>query len=30
LRPEFSVDEVPAGKIVAELKSGLPVLKNIK
>ncbi len=30
LRPEFSVDEVPAGKIIAELKSGLPVLKNIK
>ena len=30
LRPEFSVDMVPAGKTVVELASGLPVLKNVK
>jgi hypothetical protein len=29
LRPEFAVDEVPAGKRVVELDSGLPVLKKI-
>jgi len=29
LRPEFAVDEVPAGKQVVELDSGLPVLKKI-
>ncbi len=29
LRPDFTVDEVPAGKKVVELDSGLPVLKNI-
>lgn len=29
LRPEFAVDEVPAGKHVVEMKSGLPVLKKI-
>jgi len=28
LRPELAVDEVPAGKIVVELASGLPVLKK--
>ena len=28
LRPEFAVDEVPAGKQVVEMASGLPVLKN--
>lgn len=28
LRPEFAVDEVPAGKLVVEMASGLPVLKN--
>jgi len=30
LRPEFAVDQVPAGKQVVEMKSGLPVLKNIE
>jgi hypothetical protein len=29
MRPEFSVDEIPAGKQVVEMKSGLPVLKKI-
>jgi len=28
LRPDFAVDEVPAGKQVVEMKSGLPVLKK--
>jgi len=28
LRPEFAVEEVPAGKHVVELNSGLPVLKK--
>jgi hypothetical protein len=28
LRPEFAVEEVPAGKHVVEMKSGLPVLKK--
>ena len=28
LRPEFAVNEVPAGKNVVEMDSGLPVLKN--
>jgi len=28
LRPEFAVDEVPAGKKVVELASGLPALKK--
>lgn len=28
LRPEFAVNEVPAGKKVIELDSGLPVLKK--
>lgn len=28
LRPEIAVDEVPAGKQVVELASGLPVLKK--
>ncbi|MFU8862170.1 MAG: hypothetical protein ACNA8K_17320 [Cyclonatronaceae bacterium] len=28
LRPELAVDEVPAGKIVVELASGLPALKK--
>jgi len=28
-RPEFAVDEIPAGKKVVELDSGLPVLKKI-
>jgi hypothetical protein len=28
LRPEFAVDEVPAGKQVFEMASGLPVLKK--
>jgi len=28
LRPEIAVDEVPAGKQVVELASGMPVLKN--
>jgi hypothetical protein len=28
LRPEFAVDEVPAGKHVVELASGLPALKK--
>ena len=28
LRPEFAVDEVPAGKHVVEMASGLPVLKK--
>lgn len=29
LRPEFAISEVPAGKKVIELDSGLPVLKKI-
>lgn len=29
LRPEIAVDEVPAGKQVVELASGLPALKKI-
>lgn len=29
LRPEFAVDEVPEGKMVVEMKSGLPVLKKV-
>jgi hypothetical protein len=29
MRPEFAVDEVPAGKQVVEMKSGLPVLKKL-
>ena len=29
LRPEFAVDEVPAGKEVVEMASGLPVLKKV-
>ncbi|MHA1279843.1 MAG: hypothetical protein ACTSQ8_21785 [Candidatus Helarchaeota archaeon] len=29
VRPEFAVDEIPAGKKVIELDSGLPVLKKI-
>jgi hypothetical protein len=28
LRPELAVDEVPAGKQVVEMASGLPVLKK--
>lgn len=28
LRPEFAIDEVPAGKYVVELASGLPALKK--
>ena len=28
LRPEFAVEEVPDGKHVVEMKSGLPVLKK--
>ena len=28
-RPEFAVNEVPAGKKVVEMASGLPVLKKI-
>jgi len=30
LRPDFAVDEVPEGKHVVEMKSGLPVLKKVK
>ncbi|HAF48470.1 MAG TPA: hypothetical protein DCL08_04410 [Anaerolineaceae bacterium] len=30
LRPDFAVDEVPAGKQVVEMKSGLPVLKKVE
>lgn len=30
LRPEFAVDEVPAGKKVIEMDSGLPVLKKVE
>ena len=30
LRPEFAVDEVPEGKLVVEMKSGLPVLKKVE
>jgi len=30
LRQDFAVNEVPAGKEVVELDSGLPVLKKIK
>jgi len=30
LRPDFAVDEVPAGKKVVEMKSGLPVLKKVE
>jgi hypothetical protein len=29
LRPEFAINEVPAGKKVVELASGLPVLKKL-
>jgi hypothetical protein len=29
LRPEFAVDDIPDGKKVVELNSGLPVLKKI-
>ena len=29
LRPDFAVDNVPAGKHVVEMKSGLPVLKKM-
>ncbi len=29
LRPDIAVDEVPAGKKVVELASGLPVLKKL-
>lgn len=29
LRPEFAVDNVPEGKQVVEMASGLPVLKKI-
>jgi len=29
LRPDVAVDEIPAGKKVVELDSGLPVLKKI-
>lgn len=29
LRPEFAVNEVPAGKQVVELASGLPALKKV-
>ena len=29
LRPELAVDEVPHGKHVVEMKSGLPVLKKL-
>ena len=29
LRPDFAVDEVPEGKEVVEMKSGLPVLKKV-
>ena len=28
LRPDFAVDQVPEGKHVVEMKSGLPVLKK--
>ena len=28
LRPEFAVEEIPAGKKVVELASGLPALKK--
>jgi len=28
LRPEFAVEQVPDGKHVVEMKSGLPVLKK--
>jgi hypothetical protein len=30
LKQDFAIDEVPAGKKVVEMKSGLPVLKNIE
>jgi hypothetical protein len=30
LRPDFAVDEVPEGKKVVEMKSGLPVLKKVE
>jgi len=30
LRPEFAIDEVPAGKQVVEMASGLPVLKKVE
>ena len=30
LRPEFAVDNVPDGKYVVEMKSGLPVLKKME
>jgi hypothetical protein len=29
LRPELAVDEVPEGKQVVEMASGLPVLKKV-
>ena len=29
LRPELAVNNVPAGKQVVEMKSGLPVLKKL-
>ena len=29
LRPEFAIDNVPQGKQVVEMASGLPVLKKI-
>ncbi|MFC2065002.1 hypothetical protein ACFLXB_07885 [Chloroflexota bacterium] len=29
LTPELALDAVPAGKTVVEMKSGLPVLKNV-
>jgi hypothetical protein len=29
LKPEFAVDQVPAGKKVVEIASGLPVLKKV-
>ena len=28
MRPEFAIDEVPEGKHVVEMASGLPVLKK--
>jgi len=30
LRPDFAVDEIPEGKKVVEMKSGLPVLKKVE
>jgi hypothetical protein len=29
MRPEFAVNEIPDGKQVVEMESGLPVLKKI-